>query len=68
VDERIAKARQYFYDFYGYSHLDEIGKKKKVDDYEGFMLVEEIDRFMSFFERDVNVFWFVEKDTFYKKQ
>jgi hypothetical protein len=43
-------------------------KKKKVDEYAGFMLVEEIDRFMSFFETDVNVFRFVEKDTCYKKQ
>jgi hypothetical protein len=31
VHERIAKARQCFYDFYGYSHLDEINKKKKME-------------------------------------
>jgi hypothetical protein len=29
VYERIAKARQCFYDFYGYSLLDEIGKKRR---------------------------------------
>jgi hypothetical protein len=68
VHERIAKARQCFYDFNGYSKLDEIDKKKKVEEYTGFMLVEEIDRFMSYFETDVNVFQFVEKDTCYKKQ
>jgi hypothetical protein len=68
VHERITKARQCFYDFYGYSQLDEISKKKKVDEYAGFMLVEEIDRFMSFFETGVNVFQFVEKYTCYKKQ
>jgi hypothetical protein len=39
-----------------------------VDEHAGFMQVEEIDRFMSFFETDVNVFRFVEKDSFYKKQ
>jgi hypothetical protein len=46
--ESIAKAKQCFYDFYGYSNLDEIDKKK-VDEYAGFMMVEEINRFMSFF-------------------
>jgi hypothetical protein len=57
-----------FYDFYGNSHLDEIDKKKKVDEYVGFMLIEEIDRFMSFFETDVKVFRYVEKETCYLKQ
>jgi hypothetical protein len=36
---RIAKVKQCFYDFYKYSHLDEI-EKKKVDEYTWFMLVE----------------------------
>jgi hypothetical protein len=66
VYKRIVKARQCFYDFYGYSQLDEISKKKKVDEYAGFMLVEEIERFMNFFETDVNVFRFLEKDTCFK--
>jgi hypothetical protein len=30
---RMTKAKQCFYDFYGYSNLDEIDKKKKVDEY-----------------------------------
>jgi hypothetical protein len=64
---RLGKARQCFYDFYGYSHLDEIEKKKKVEEYAGFVMVEEIDRFMSFFETDVNVFRYVEKDVSYEK-
>jgi hypothetical protein len=29
MHERIAKGRQCFYDFYGYSHLDEINKKRR---------------------------------------
>jgi hypothetical protein len=68
VHERIAKAKQCFYEIYGYSHLDEIEKKKKVDEYGGFVMVEEIDRFMSFFETNVNVFRYVEKDESYEKQ
>jgi hypothetical protein len=40
VQERITKVRHCFYDFYGYSNLEEINKKKKVDEYAGFMLVE----------------------------
>jgi hypothetical protein len=30
---RMTKVRQCFYDFYEYSNLDEIDKKKKVDEY-----------------------------------
>jgi hypothetical protein len=33
-----------------------------------FMLVEEINRLMNFFETDVNVFRYVEKERCYKKQ
>jgi hypothetical protein len=29
VHERVGKAIQCFYDFYGYSHLDEINKKRR---------------------------------------
>jgi hypothetical protein len=65
---RLTKAKKCFYDFYGYSNFDEIDKKKKVDEYAGFMLVEEINRFMSFFETDVNVFRYVGKDMSYEKQ
>jgi hypothetical protein len=39
-----------------------------VDEYVGFMLVEEINRFMSYFEMEVNVFRYVEKDESYEKQ
>jgi hypothetical protein len=67
VYKRIAKAIQCFYDFYGYSHLDEINKKKKMVKYAGFMLVEEIDRFMSFFETDIDVFRNFEKEMCNKK-
>jgi hypothetical protein len=31
----MRKWKQRFYDFYLYSHLDEIDKKKKVDEYVG---------------------------------
>jgi hypothetical protein len=68
VNMRMTKARECFYDFYDYSHLDEIEKKKKVEEYTRFMMVEEIDKFMSFFETDVNVFRYVEKDVSYEKQ
>jgi hypothetical protein len=47
--------------------LNEIDKKKKVDEYGWFMLVEEIYRFMRFFETDVNMFRNVEKETYYQK-
>jgi hypothetical protein len=39
-----------------------------VDEYAGFMLVEEIDRFMKIFQTDVNVFRNVEKEVCYRKQ
>jgi hypothetical protein len=59
---RIVNAKKCFYDFYGYLHFDEIYKKKKVDEYAGFILAEEIDRFMKFFEIDINLFRYVEKE------
>jgi hypothetical protein len=68
VNMRMTKARQCFYDFYGYSDLDEIDKKKKVDEFAGFMFVEEIDWFMMFFNGDINVFRYVNEDMSYKKQ
>jgi hypothetical protein len=56
---RITKVTQCFYDFCGYSYLDEIDKKKKAD---------ENAVFINFFETDVNVFGYVEKQTCNKKQ
>jgi hypothetical protein len=47
---RIAKARQCFNDFYGYSNLEEINRKRRQMSMQGFILIEEIDRFITFFD------------------
>jgi hypothetical protein len=65
---RMRKSKQYFYDFYQYSHLDEIDKKKNVDENAWFILVKEIHKFIRFFKTYVNTFRHLEKDTSYKKQ
>jgi hypothetical protein len=43
-------------------------RRKRRKEYMRFILVEEIDRFISLFEIDVNVFKNVEKEKCYKKQ
>jgi hypothetical protein len=47
--------------------LDEIEKKKKVDEY-AVHAGRGDNKFMTFFETDVNVFWYVDKDICYEKQ
>jgi hypothetical protein len=54
----MTKGKECFYNFYGYSHLDEIDKKK-VDEFAGFM---------TFFDVGVNMYRYVEKESCYKKQ
>jgi hypothetical protein len=39
----------------------------KLDDYVGFILEEEINMYMSFFEIDFNIFRYVEKEVCYQK-
>jgi hypothetical protein len=61
-------AKDCFVHFYGYQNLSEEEKKLKLKNYKGFVLATEIERFTSFFQTDVNVFTFHDKENCYSKQ
>jgi hypothetical protein len=60
--------RECFFHFYGYQNLSEEAKELKLKLYKGFVLATEIERFISFFQTDVNVFKFNDKQKCYSKQ
>jgi hypothetical protein len=65
---RMYLAKQCFFHFYDYQNLSEENKKLKLKDYNGFDLAKEIERFMSFFQTNVNIFKSNDKQNFYSKQ
>jgi hypothetical protein len=65
---RMHFTRECFFHFYGYQNLSEEDKKLKLKNYKGFILATEIEKFMSFFQTDVNVFTFHDIENCYYKQ
>jgi hypothetical protein len=65
---RLSFAKECFFKFYGYQNLSEEEKEIKLSEYKGFVLVAEIEDFMKFFQTDVNVFTYHDKQNSYSKQ
>jgi hypothetical protein len=65
---RMQYTRECFFHFYGYQDLYEEEKDLKLKKYKGFVLATEKERFTSFFQTDVNVFKFKDKQNCYSKQ
>jgi hypothetical protein len=65
---RMHFTRECFYHFYSYQDLFEEEKELKLKCYKRFVLATEIDRFMSFFQTDINIFKFNDKQNCSSKQ
>jgi hypothetical protein len=66
---RLHFTRECFFHFYGYQNLSEEEKELKLKKYKEFVLEIEIDRFLTFFQTDVNIFKFNNnQNCFFKRQ
>jgi hypothetical protein len=65
---RLSFAKECFFKFYGYQNLSEEEKKIKLSEYKGFVLATEIEEIMKFFQTDVNVFTYHDKESCYSKR